>query len=206
MAGDFQPLDEKFEIVGTDGRPTPYFIRWAQQRQIDISDAITAEQALAIIVEYLAAHLKLPIISDDNWNVFGLPGIFYRTPTEIGGLTLGDNAIEGSVTLIKGGADYTGAFEFDLPGFVGGCSFAQVADKLLIQTYGTVTAFQFNTAPYVGANKVWHGGNLSFGSNLTYDVGTGVLSASGGVLPVVDGSIPPVFLQNPDGSLIYAPI
>lgn len=28
----------------------------------------------------------------------------------------------------------------------------------------------------------------------------------GGILPVVDGSIPPVFLQNSDGSLIYAPI
>lgn len=33
-----------------------------------------------------------------------------------------------------------------------------------------------------------------------------VSGAFGGILPVVDGSIPPVFLQNPDGSLIYARI
>lgn len=31
-------------------------------------------------------------------------------------------------------------------------------------------------------------------------------SGSGGVLPVVDGSIPPIFIQNPDGSLIYTPL
>lgn len=29
---------------------------------------------------------------------------------------------------------------------------------------------------------------------------------TGGVLPVVDGSIPAVFIQNPDGSLVYTPI
>lgn len=29
---------------------------------------------------------------------------------------------------------------------------------------------------------------------------------TGGVIPVVDGSIPPVFIQNPDGSLVYTPI
>jgi hypothetical protein len=56
MPGNLQPLDEKFAIVGQDGRPTLYFIRWAQQRQIDISAGITAEQALVIVQEYLADH------------------------------------------------------------------------------------------------------------------------------------------------------
>jgi hypothetical protein len=28
-------------------------------------------------------------------------------------------------------------------------------------------------------------------------------TAGGAVLPIVDGSIPPVFIQNPDGSLVY---
>jgi hypothetical protein len=32
------------------------------------------------------------------------------------------------------------------------------------------------------------------------------LEAKSAVLPVVDGSIPPVFLQNSDGSLIYTPV
>lgn len=56
MTGNLQPLDQKFPIVTADGRPTLYFIQWAQQKQIDISAGITAEQALAIIEQYLADH------------------------------------------------------------------------------------------------------------------------------------------------------
>ncbi|MBA4174703.1 MAG: hypothetical protein C0511_19135 [Hyphomicrobium sp.] len=53
MTGKLQPLDEKFPIVGPDGRPTLYFIRWAQQRQIDIGEAITAAQALEIVQNFI---------------------------------------------------------------------------------------------------------------------------------------------------------
>lgn len=52
MAGNLQPLDQKFPVVNADGTPTDYFTRWAQQRQIDIGKAIT-EQAL---IDYLLAH------------------------------------------------------------------------------------------------------------------------------------------------------
>lgn len=52
MAGELQPLDDKFAIVRPDGRPTLYFIEWAQQRQIDITDAITLE----ILQQYLDDH------------------------------------------------------------------------------------------------------------------------------------------------------
>ncbi len=52
MAGDLQPLDEKFAIVGPDGRPTLYFIKWCQSRQIDITEALT----LLGLEEYLLAH------------------------------------------------------------------------------------------------------------------------------------------------------
>lgn len=52
MAGFLQPLDDKFAIVGPDGRPTLYFIEWAQQRQIDITEAIT----LAQLEQFLADH------------------------------------------------------------------------------------------------------------------------------------------------------
>lgn len=41
MAGRLQPLDQKFRIADENGNPTEYFIRWAQQRQIDIGDSIT---------------------------------------------------------------------------------------------------------------------------------------------------------------------
>jgi hypothetical protein len=56
MTGKLQPLEQSFAIVGPDGRPTQYFIRWAQQRQIDITASITAENATQLIIEYLASH------------------------------------------------------------------------------------------------------------------------------------------------------
>lgn len=56
MVGILQPLDQKFAIVDTHGNPTDYFIRWAQQKQIDIEGAITADQAIALIVQYLDEH------------------------------------------------------------------------------------------------------------------------------------------------------
>jgi hypothetical protein len=53
MAGILQPLGKEFPIVGEDGRPTEYFIRWAQQRQIDIGEGITAAEALQIVTDYV---------------------------------------------------------------------------------------------------------------------------------------------------------
>jgi len=52
MSGTLQPLDNKFPIVDSQGRPTDYFIRWAQQRQIDIGDSIT----LGDLEAFLTAH------------------------------------------------------------------------------------------------------------------------------------------------------
>lgn len=56
MAGNLQPLVNNQRIVKDDGTPTGYFIRWAQQKQIDIGQGITAEQAVQIITQYLADH------------------------------------------------------------------------------------------------------------------------------------------------------
>lgn len=52
MAGTLQPLDQKFAIVDAQGRPTDYFTRWAQQKQIDIGDSIT----LPDLQTYLTEH------------------------------------------------------------------------------------------------------------------------------------------------------
>lgn len=54
MAGNFQPLGKQFPISNPDGTPTEYFIKWAQQRQIDISGGITSEQAQALINSWAA--------------------------------------------------------------------------------------------------------------------------------------------------------
>lgn len=52
MAGELQPLEMQFPIVDAQGRPNQYFIRWAQQRQIDIGDSIT----LTDLQAFLTAH------------------------------------------------------------------------------------------------------------------------------------------------------
>lgn len=49
MPGELQPLVNNQRIVNADGTPTEYFIRWAQEKQIDISAGITAAQAQQII-------------------------------------------------------------------------------------------------------------------------------------------------------------
>jgi len=56
MPGDLQPLAQNFQIVDGNGFPTLYFIKWAQQRQIDITAGITATQAQALIDDWAAAR------------------------------------------------------------------------------------------------------------------------------------------------------
>jgi hypothetical protein len=55
MSGTLQPLDQKFAIVDNQGVPTDYFIRWAQQKQIDIGDSIT----LTDLEDYLTEHMLI---------------------------------------------------------------------------------------------------------------------------------------------------
>lgn len=52
MAGELQPLDQQFPIVDAQGFPTLYFIRWAQQRQIDIGTSLTLQD----LEDFLTAH------------------------------------------------------------------------------------------------------------------------------------------------------
>jgi hypothetical protein len=53
MVGKLQPLANNFAIVGPDGKPTEYFIRWAQQRQIDIGEAVGEARALEIVQAFI---------------------------------------------------------------------------------------------------------------------------------------------------------
>lgn len=53
---NIQPLQNRTKIVNDDGTPTDFFIRWAQQRQIDISGGITAVEAQALIDAWAAAR------------------------------------------------------------------------------------------------------------------------------------------------------
>lgn len=56
MPNDIQPLQDRVQIVNANGTPTPFFIRWAKQRQIDISEGITAAQAQDLINTWALAR------------------------------------------------------------------------------------------------------------------------------------------------------
>lgn len=68
MAGTLQPLGKQFIIVDEKGQPTDYFIRWAQQRQIDISKGVTLEEVKELISEVEEALADLA----DNQIIAGL--------------------------------------------------------------------------------------------------------------------------------------
>lgn len=53
MPGNAQPLVGNQPIVNSDGTPNAYFTKWAQQRQIDITSGITADQAQEIVQELI---------------------------------------------------------------------------------------------------------------------------------------------------------
>lgn len=46
MSSKFEPLQNNVRIVRDDGTPTDYFIRWAQQKQIDLAGAASANIAI----------------------------------------------------------------------------------------------------------------------------------------------------------------
>lgn len=54
MVGTFQPLAREFPVVDDTGRPTEYFIRWAQQRQIDISQGVSEEYVQQALADFQA--------------------------------------------------------------------------------------------------------------------------------------------------------
>lgn len=60
MVGVLQPLGQQFPITNSDGTPTNYFIRWAQQRQQDIGTAVSLDQVTALIDE-ISIKGTLPI-------------------------------------------------------------------------------------------------------------------------------------------------
>lgn len=216
MAGDLQPLDEKFSIVGPDGRPSIYFIKWAQQRQIDIGEATTADEVTEIVATYIVDHPAewgdiVGILSDqtdlqtalDAKLGFTFDG--YQTNIDVDFLVV-RNVVTGAGAG-TGSDDTIGYFNlFGAPGSGLYAFFGSLNGNSRIYAIGS-NAFEFNLTPYVNSDVVFHAGNLVFGAGLDYTAGVLTTTGGGGaVLPVVDGSIPPVFLQNPDGSLIYAPI
>jgi hypothetical protein len=176
MAGDLQPLDEKFPIVGEDGRPTLYFIKWAQQRQIDITGAVTADEALEIVVDHLVWGNITGILSNQTDLQTELDLRVPCYPLTVGPIafTPAFADITGQVKVdqlairnTQGSAFFSadsgwGNFGLTNAANTGGAIFgyAGSAGRTLLLSFGAVTGFEFSAQPYVGTNKIFHEGNL----------------------------------------------
>lgn len=101
MAGNLQPLVNTQRIVNLDGTPNDYFIRWAQQRQIDIGNGITAAQALEIIQQFTADH---PLVAGSG--IILTPSGDLADDVHIGASV---QAILDQITTTRGSVLYRGA-------------------------------------------------------------------------------------------------
>lgn len=93
---DIQPLAQYFKVVNPDGTPTEYFIRWAQQRQIDIAGGITQAQLDAAL-----AALSLDDLSDVDLSTPPTDGQALVYDSGSGEWVAGDVASAGGRTLVE---------------------------------------------------------------------------------------------------------
>lgn len=162
MAGNLQPLVNNQRIVKQDGTPTDYFIRWAQQKQIDIGAGITAQQALEIITRYLADHelqAGSGIQITPSGNVSDSPTIAAEVQAILDQIT----NVQGSI-LFRGAADWqalapgaagqflktngAGADPAWAAGGGGGGSYSLVSST----TFSSVTNFVFTDLDFTNFN------------------------------------------------------
>jgi hypothetical protein len=147
-------------VPGTPSNTTN-FLRadgtWATPPNTGVWGSITGTLSAQTDLQ-AALDSKLFVTDDLTWGAG-----YLRTDTSVEGLTVGDNAIEGSATFTKGTATNPGGIEFDAPNFTGGGTLGGMSpnNRVYVATYGTITGFEFTSAPYVGTNVVYHAGNLT---------------------------------------------
>jgi len=162
MPGDLQPLAQNFAIVDENGFPTQYFIKWAQQRQIDITAGITAAQAQALIDDWAAGRTLTAgngltgggtLAADRTFDVGPGTGIgvgandVHLTDTAVTPATYGDATHVGQFTVDQQGR-ITAAANVSVSGGGGGGStpsFVQVKSAI-----GASFAVTMGTAPTAG--------------------------------------------------------
>lgn len=162
MPGDLQPLAQNFAIVDQNGNPTPYFIKWAQQRQIDITAGITAAQAQQLIDDWAAGRQIIAGAGLSGGGTLAADRTFDVNPGT--GITVAGDAVGLTNTAVTpgtyGDATHVGQFTVDQQGRVtaasnvtitggggGGSTPAVVQVKSAI---GATSAVTLGTAPTAG--------------------------------------------------------
>lgn len=129
MPGEIQPLSANFAVVDDRGMPTQYFIKWAQERQIDISAGITATQAQELINAAFAARTLTAgaglsgggtLAADRTFNV--VPGTGLQIVADQVALT--DTAVAPGT---YGDATHVGQFTVDQQGRLTGAASVAIA-------------------------------------------------------------------------------
>jgi hypothetical protein len=99
----------------------------------------------------------------DNHVAYGPNAV--RIPGTYSAISSGDITVTSMATINSGtsGANDGAGISIDLQNFAGGGWMGGLTanSRFQIQTYGTVTGWEFNTAPYVGTNVIYHAGNLT---------------------------------------------
>lgn len=183
------PLTDQQPIVDKDGVPTLYFQRFMQQliagENIAVSNGVVSSSAVwGSITGTLTAQVDLEDALNTKINYLDFTNIGFDG-TKINFFEFGGPApsTPGPGGLFSFGADDTGSGQ---PYMV--WSNADGVNLMIVGSYTANSRFaldgsksyEFSRQPYVGTYKIFYEGNLTFGSGLTYNAGTGVLSASGG--------------------------
>jgi hypothetical protein len=177
MADLFPPLAFNVPIVDPKtGNPSPQFQRLMQQLQ--------AGENLTVASNGTVNVTGVLQVFDDSID-WGAGALYISAPI----LSFGYAQTEGAITLIPSATDVPVIFLADL-GFNTSAYIGTTTanNRILIGCGGPRgTGYEFDNPPYVGTHKIFHEGNLAFGTGLTY--AGGVLSASGsGGTPTVRSS------------------